>query len=721
MLRNPAKEAKTSNMRLRIALLILALTPAIATCDVGSESMRTRQKKIHGYGGYAKSKGDTQKRGKRSKGDEFSDDDEADEGRVADMSPEAVEERQRIETSFKYAYDNYFASTVRDRKTKELKKQELGKIHLLMMDFECLDLIDEVETYTKLPQYLPPKDEWGDYKERWLYWKTLDSEPEIQDGPTGPISTRFYKTFWQGVTIRICGDGLTKCLLMPRNCLKSSVAGYSQTTWRTVRDTSLRNVIRCVGSALAKKFLTPIKQHFETNEGFEKLYGHLKSEKRDNAWNTECIQLNIPQSERRGVDPTIQTAGYETDMTGTHADAYMLDDIVAKSNSGTAALLAGTREVVSDIHAQRDAGSLLSARGTRWHDDDAYSTFVGEPGRNEWSGSLAPDSCFMVATILDGDETVPCPPLSNGLEITPLRYGKPIWPEGFGMRRIESTRRGITNDYHWRGQYFNQFIGTSSRVFHRSWIQPIPPRYEGYATARIAKELRLNVTMAVDAAAGGVNQSGKVDRTACLVLGQTPDKRQFYILDGFREKLPAEWIARGIIDKATKWRKITDEYGGLFQVGFEKTVYTSFLSVVLADEQRKRGIESLFGIRELKHNNREKFDRVSILAQPYSEGRFFWPAELMVTPVMPETQPYDLRVALESEFTGYDAKSTEDDLIDAHAYAYEMAMPSEWKQEQKPVDIVAAPGVYTRNAEQNLVDIPTYQLDDEPMSREYDE
>lgn len=691
-------------------LLILAfLLPSIALCDVGSESMRTRQKKIHGLGGYKKSKGDTQKRGKA---DEYSDDDEADEGRVADMSPEAVEERARIETSFKYAYDNYFASTVRDRKTKELKKQELGKIHLLMMDFECLDLVDEVETYTDLPRHLPEKDEYGDYKERWLYWKTLDSEPEIQDGPTGPVSTRFYKSFWQGVTIRICGDGLTKCLLMPRNCLKSSVAGYSQTTWRTCRDTSLRNVIRCVGSNLAKKFLIPIKQHFETNEAFEKLYGHLKSEKRDNPWNTECIQLNIPQTERRGVDPTIQTAGYETDMTGTHADAYMLDDIVAKSNSSSASLLAGTRDVVSDIHAQRDAGSLLSARGTRWHDDDAYSTFVGEPGRNEWSGSLAPDSCFMVATILDGDESVPVPPLANGLEITPLKYGKPIWPEGFGMRRIESTRRGITNDYHWRGQYFNQFIGTTSRVFHRSWIQPWPERYDGFTGAQLARELKLNIFMAVDAAAGGTNQSGKVDRTAAFVLGQSRDRKTFYFLDGFREKLTAEWIAKGIIAKAMEWKKTAEEYGGTFSCGFEKTPYTSFLSVVLADEQRKLGDASLFAIRELKHNNREKFDRVSILAQPYSQGRFMWPKELWVKSVMPGVQPYDLRVALEGEFVGYDAKSTEDDLIDAHAYAYEMSLPSEWKDDAKPEDKHTNPGTYTRPSVENddVVDALPYQI-----------
>lgn len=709
-----------------VSILFAMILSLVAHCDVGGDThMKTRSKKIHGTGGYKKSAGDIQKRGKKAAANDYDEADD-DDGIEIDTSPETEAERTRFKESYKYAYDNYFAATIKDRRTGEMKKQSLGKFHMLMIDYDQLDIIDEVETYSVLPRYLPEKNEQGEYPERWLYFRTLDDEPEIQDGPTGPISERFYKTFWQGVTIRICGDARTRCMLAPRNHLKSSVGGYHHTTWRSIREPSERTVIRCVGSNLAKKFLTPIKQQFESNKDFIKLFGHLKSEKRDNAWNTEAIQFNIPPDQRRGVDPTVQTAGAETDMTGTHGDNYVLDDIVAKTNSGTPALLEGTRAIVTDVHAQRDEGSLLCAKGTRWHDDDAYSTFVGQPGANEWSGSLAPDSCFFVATVLDGDESVKVPPLASGLEITPLRYGKPIWPEGFGMRRIESTRRGIVDDYHWRGQYFNQFIGTQSRTFNLAWIRPQKGtrwEFDGFATTDIARKLKLNIFMAVDTASGKADQKGKLDRTACFVGGQTPDKRRFYLLDGFREKITAEHIAIGIVDKAVKWHTIAKEYDGIFQCGIETHAYTNFLQYVLSEEQKKRGSGAIFSMRELKTLNRHKWDRIGKLASPYCDGAIIWPFELIVKAVMPDAPSYDLRAALEAEFKNYNRTATEDDLIDAHAYAYEMSLPGDWKPDPEPRHKgIEQPGGHNRRDENDEVvrDRMTYEdIADRPMEMSY--
>lgn len=716
-------------MRLRGLIFFVALLCLrVAYCDVGVQHGTTnlmasvRNKKIHGTGGYKKATGDTQKRGNKSE------DGSLDDTIQIDTSAAADEEREKFRWSFKHAYDNYFAATVKDADTGELKKQSLGAFQDLMIDYQNLDIIERTATYSTLEDYLPERDARGAYPERWIYYRTLDGEPELQDGADGPISKMFYKSFWQGVVICVRGNGRTKCMLAPRNHLKSTVAGQYGVLWRAIREPAERHTIRCVKGDLAKKFLKPIVKQFESNKEFLKLFGNLIGEKRKDAWNTEMIQFAIDNNLRRGVDPTIQTAGAETDMTGTHWDNGVADDIVAKSNSSTPTLLAGTRELVSDMHAQRDAGSRLNVNGTRWNDDDAYSPIVGEPGINEWSGTLAKYSCFFVATVLDGDKTVSVPLMPNGTYITPLGYGKPIWPEGFPMTRIEETRAGITNDYHWAGQYYNQFIGTSNRVFKAEWISEVEKvhgRFAGFATARIASELKLNIFMAADTAGGKADQTGKVDKTAAFVGGQTPDRREFYLLDGFCEKLPAERIAVGIVRMAMKWKRISEEYGGMFRCGFETTRYTEFLAIVLREEQKKYGASGQFSIVELKHAGRAKVARIEVMAQPYAEGRIIWPATLFVEAVKQKESdtvaPYDLRKVLQAEFVSYHAKATEDNLIDAHAYAWEMTYPTAWKEDAQEPNPDEVSSQYSRqNAADFVPDRMSYQdVADAPVETEY--
>lgn len=671
-------------MKTVLVTLILALSCAPSHCDVGRGThamASTRTKRIHGLGGYKQAEGDVQNRGKKKSSD--------DSKVQVDTSPAADQERAKFLHSYIYAYENYFASTCQDLETGEIKKQSLSKLHYLMIDFENLDILDQVENHSDLHLYLPPKNERGRFSERWLYFPTVDSEPEIQDGPKGPISERFYKTFWQGITLHITGNGRTRCMLVPRNHLKSTVCGYFYLIWRALRDPSWRHVIRCSNSNLAKDFLDPIKKLFETNERFAKLWGNYRSEKRDNVWNTEAIQFDIPQEQRRGAGVTIETAGMATSMTGTHAEDYNLDDIVDEKNSDTPPLLAKTRKVVSDTHAQRVAGSLMRIKGTRWHDDDAYAPIVGEPGRNEWSGSMSHFSSFFVATVLDNDDSVKVPPLPNGLYISPLGRGKPIWPENFTYERLAEIRAGITDDYRWRGQFFNQHIGSLSRVFRREWIQNIEtihPKYKGWATPRMAEDMKLNIFCAADTAGGKPDQSGRVDKTAMFVGGQTPDRSEFYLLDGFCEKLPAERIAYGIVRTAKKWKEIANRYNGFFRIGFEKTRWTNFLGVVLAEECRKQNFT--FAFEELSHGSRAKVDRITVLAPRYSEGMFLWPESLMVDPVKQSDdspqEPYDLRQILETEFVAYHAKATDDNLIDAHAYAFEISFPQTWEPEQGP-------------------------------------
>ncbi len=610
--------------------------------------------------------------------------------------------RMRWQYDFLAMYNEALARPVRNRKTGLMEMQSLGQIHHLMLDFLCLEKLDSVQRQSDLWMYLPDRDANGDYPETWFYFKTLDGMPQIETGSDNPISKMFYEKFWQGVVIRLCGDGFTKCLLAPRGHLKSTIAGTYQTLWNMIRAPEERHVIRSVNGALAKDFLDAIKSAFDQNSKFMDVFGHLKpSNKREAAWNTEMIQLMV--ANRRGVNKTVVSCGMESEMVGTHGDCYVNDDIAGESNTLTAALRAKARGIIEKQQAQCDPGANLTDIGTRWEEDDPHVMFVGRPGESMHSGSMADYTSFFVCTVLDGDETVP---VSHNL--SQLGYGKPIWGERWTIDTVKQKRAGHPDDRKYYSQYFNQFSGTTNRVFSKSWIKrfsgleadrslPWTMR-EGESTRDFARRMNLNIYIGADTASGLPLQSEKAKRddTGIFVMGQTQDRTKCFFLDGLREKLPVEAIAKGLMDLTEKWYHNAKQYGANFRVAFEKTKWEKVLSPLIDAEQRVRGTS--FPIELVTSGNRHKCERIRQMAPAYRDGRVLWPETLEVISLR-GAENYDLCQLLEAEYTNYNPYATEDNLIDAHAYAWKIAAPMDWKQpEPKAPDPVKQKSAYSRAA-----------------------
>jgi hypothetical protein len=593
-------------------------------------------------------------------------------------TPEADEDREKCRANFKYFYHTILAQTIRNRRTGIEEKQTLGRIHDYLIDFLNLDELvalrkkDPNSVYTKLVDLLPKQDRYGDYKERWLYWKTLDTSPRIQNGRSGPISDMFYNRFWQGVIIRIKGDGTTKCIMLPRGHLKSSIATQSHKFWRVIRDPSERHLIQTLTLGLAKDFINYIKEHCEKNEKFRRLFGHLVPVKRELPWNADFMSLRCKQ--RRGKEPTFRAAAMHSETTGGHTDEITLDDVVGKTNFRTPMLRQQTREATEHLQGVRDPGSLLTDIGTPWEEDDEHSLFVGK------DEPLAEDTSFMVATILDADKRKKVDP-----KISPLGYGKPIYPEKFTPRAVQRIRKGIKNDRFFFGQYFLQFTGTGSRYFSQSWKQ----RYEG-SPLTASKEHKLNIFIGIDTASGQEElKEADLCYTAALVLGQTTDRMNFYVLDGFNEKLTASEICVAIVDLGLKWKKYCAEWGGTFKAGVEKTCYTNFLHTALNYEKKLRshrdtqaGVEPVtLSVTPLELDQRSKPERIRQLTQPYEMQCVYWPNELIVASRKTGSGAgsYDLisgKDMLEHQWDKYGpAGLPYVDLLDAHAWAYELAHP----------------------------------------------
>ncbi len=582
---------------------------------------------------------------------------------LADQPRDDVELNARRERCFndpKFFYDNCVCQTIRDRVTRKMRPGRLGRIHDFVLDFILMDE-EGIVRYSTLSEYLPAKVN-GAYPERWIYFPTLDAIPDIQDGPTGHIADMFYgQTIWQGVIVRVVGEGLDKCLLIPRGHLKSTLSNLIN-IWYIVRDPASRTLVRSVTTTLSRQFLSDLKYHFENNERFQELFSHLgpPHDKRT-AWNADFIQ--VMTLVRRGVQPTLSAMGMETESIGTHFDRIVLDDVVGESNTATAALRELARMRVQRLNAVRDPGTPILNIGTRsWH-DDVHGDYI------EKDGAFHNDTSFLVATVFDADARA-----SN----TVTGMGKPIFNEIFTTEDVEKARRGIKNDREFYGYYFNQFAGTTALYFSPAWVQ----WYEGGPEV-VAENRKLDILIGVDCASGKPDQKGKLDYTAACVLGQAGNK--IFFLDGFREKLPYEVIPKAILDIGRKWQQIAARYGGTVRCGVEREPHTYYLHTALDYEMRSRGPDGFVSIVPVDHKQVAKHDRIKLLVQAYSDGFVYWPRRLEVHPIRHERlktpEPYDVVAALDEEYRNYQPNATRDDMLDAHTIAFLLARGRDWKDE----------------------------------------
>lgn len=571
--------------------------------------------------------------------------------------------RELYAKDFKAFYVAMFGDCV-DEGTGKTYGQMLGRIHDLMIDFLCIRELKDCVKHSPLYKLLPEKDAQGNFKERWLYWPTLKNSPVIQDGPDGPVSVMFHEKRWQGVVMRICGKGHRNAVLVPRGHIKSELGSQAYPLWRVVRDPSRRILIRSIAMQLSRKFLGWIKMQFSNNDKFRALYGHLIPGKRETVWNADYIQ--VFSDKRRGKDPSVTAFGMDSDATGSHFDEAIIDDAVAESNSTTEGQREGTKEHIRNIIPLLDPGMPLTDIGTRWHDDDAHGMFTDK------KGAFYKKSSFMIATAIDDNPNGECPAV-----LGVKGRGNPIWPEKFNKAAMEDFREALETPRRYNGQYFNQFIGTSSRAFDKDWLAQ---RYEDNPQD-LVRALGLDVYIGIDSTSGKFQQSTELDFTAAFVLGQTQDRRHFYWLDGLFERLRAEDVGKALVELGCKWYAETSQAATNFKMGIEETAHTHYLFPLMESAQRDMGVESLFSVETLHHNNRSKHERICALARPYRNRCYFIPKKMIVPAVAEHESPYDLVAIFERMFEKY-PDIQHKDLLDAHAYAHQMTLMPDFKEDR---------------------------------------
>lgn len=596
---------------------------------------------------------------------------------LVDRSPAADVERAKCKADMRYFYEHVLAQEVRDRRTGTVQMQGLGRLHDYLIDFLTFEL-ESAPSHSPLRAYLPMRDENMQFKERWMYFEDLYSPPQIQDGPDGPISQMYYRseTPWMGMIVRIKGDGLDKTVLCPRGHLKSTLCNVVYGLWTIINDPESRSMVLSHTSTLAVAFISEMKWHFAHNSKFQRLFGDLgPPPNKRGAWNAESFNVKTRYGwKSEGKEPTVWALGVGSDKAGGHFSSMRFDDIVGPKNTATADLIAKSNIHAEQMEAVRDPDTPLLNIGTRWAEEDVHGKYTSKDS----------DHSFICCTVWTAS-------------------GKPMYPEKFSPRAIQRIREKMS-DRQFGAQYLNQYAGSNARVFSERWVKRYPGR-----PAEFAHEKRLNILIGIDTASGEANSQGDLDYTACFVMGQTQERDKYYFLDGICERLSSDDIAVAIVDLYLRWKDLKHSSASIL-IGCEETRYTTFLGTALRYVQSQKGIHSYFNVIPLKHKNVAKGERIRVLANPYRDGRIFWPEEdLLVPSVSSKKGPLiNISAILADQFRGYPG-IVHEDFLDAHAFAYSMSRPVEFPGESAQATLARDPSILTREESLTLHDDETQE------------
>lgn len=372
---------------------------------------------------------------------------------------------------------------------------------------------------------------------------------------------------------------IRKLLLIPRGHLKTAIVTKGFVIQSVLRNPDIRILIANQVWDKSREMLYEIKQLLTEKTDLSKLFGDFVSER----WREDDIVIR--QRRKALAAPTIGTSGVEAELTSSHYDMIILDDLQGEKNFQTPDQREKVKRYYRSMMDLIEPGGVIIVIGTRWHLDDVYQY------------------------ILDNEKEY------YDIEVRQvIENGKIIFPKKFQKKFDPITKSWEAVDYHctdyidylkkrpseeFASQYMNNPIDSENAIFKKEYFKYYERRPE-----------RLYVSMTIDPA---ISEKQSADYFSINVSGMD-DKYNIYVLDTVKGHWKVAESIDNIFTTFQKWKPSV--------VGLETVAYQKALKSWLEEKQRERGV--YFPITELKRNtNESKEFRIKALEPFYRDGLIF--------------------------------------------------------------------------------------------------
>lgn len=409
-----------------------------------------------------------------------------------------------------------------------------------------------------------------------------------------------------------------KLLLIPRGHLKSTLITIGYATQQIVKNPNIRILILNAVWQLAVDFLTEIKRNLTSAPELVRLYGSLADQPEE--WAADRILIRRPGIGIKG--PTVWAAGVDSNLTGSHPDLILMDDVVSRDNTQTIDQIEKVKLRYKDALDLLEPGGQLIVIGTRWTYNDFYSWILDK------DNPVNQNYQTMLKRAYIGD-------LDSGLGFQAL------WPEKFTREEL-LARKNEKGWYEFSAQYMNDPVAQGDADFSRENFQ--------YYDLEEYRSAKMNTVMAIDPAIG---EKKRNDYTAIGVFA-ADQFSNFFVKDLERGHWKVGQIVDAIFIMAEMWHPSA--------IILETVAYQKALAYVLQLEMQKRG--RFLPIIEKQYHDKTKEERIKQLQPLYANKKVFHrPAKNV------KLMPY-----FEEELLQF-PRGAHDDMIDTFAMALDILVP----------------------------------------------
>lgn len=331
-------------------------------------------------------------------------------------------------------------------------------------------------------------------------------------------------------------------VLAPRGSGKSTIGDVAYCVWRILKNPNLRIAIASKSGPQAKGFLGEIKQHFESNTDFIKLFGDWVG----TTWNED--EIVVSRRNRILKEPTITALGSGAGIPGRHFDLIIADDLVDLENSATEHQRDKTKAWFFSVlmpTLEPDTGELRVI-GTRYHAADLYGHLAKKDRTTGvyTNSRLGPNTLTIGAIQLD--------PVT-GEEIS-------FWPEKFALATLLEMRKD------WGMAIFSLQMQCDATITEGQImkIEDIEPYVWSPDNMHPPQE-ELSIFIGVDPA---ISEKQAADFFALCVIG-VHESRHIYVLEMVKCKIGFKAQVDLIVQKYRQW---LPEKIGIETVAYQKAL-----------------------------------------------------------------------------------------------------------------------------------------------------
>ena len=336
-------------------------------------------------------------------------------------------------------------------------------------------------------------------------------------------------------------------VLAPRGSGKSTIGDVAYCIWRIIRDPNIRICIASKSGPQAKGFLGEIKQHFEANTDFIKLFGDWCGP----VWNED--EIVVCKRDKIKKEPTITAVGSGAGIPGRHFDLIIADDLVDLENSATEHQRDKTQAwYYSVLRPTLEPEGELRIIGTRYHLADIYGHFAM---KDRQTGAHHDKEIGPHVHCIPAIQTNP----ETGEDFS-------FWPEKFSLQYLYDLRSGMGLSI-FSLQMQNDATITDGQIMK---IEDLEGFVWSYDFPHPPLEL-LDIYMGVDPA---ISEKQEADFFAIAVIGVF-QSRHIYVLDMFKGKLTFNKQVETIINMQRTWNAE--------KIGIETVAYQKALAQAVAE------------------------------------------------------------------------------------------------------------------------------------------